>query len=79
MSSKKAGRGRPPVDSERIDSRFNRDLLNGIDAFARSEPDGPSRPEALRRILRDWLNGHGYLGASDEALRLDQLNAENDG
>jgi len=59
MSTKRTGR--PKVDSERIDARFSRDLLDGIDRFASEEPDTPARPEALRRIVRDWLIGHGML------------------
>lgn len=60
MSSKNIRPGRPSVDSERIDARFPRELLTGIDAFA-SESDGIGRPEAVRRIVRDWLIGHGYM------------------
>ena len=53
--------GRPPVDSEQLNLRIQRDALNGIDAFASDEPDKPNRTEAVRRIIRDWLIGHGYL------------------
>jgi metal-responsive CopG/Arc/MetJ family transcriptional regulator len=52
MSTKKEepkGRGRPPVDSERIDVRLPRDLLDKVDAVARAENVG--RPEAVRRII----------------------------
>jgi len=55
------GRGRPPVDSEEVRSRMDRDLLDGIDAFAASETDKPVRSEAIRRIIRDWLVQRGYL------------------
>jgi hypothetical protein len=54
-------------------------LLGPLDHFAREQEGSPSRPEAIRIIVEDWLTGHGYLGASDNALRPDQLNAENDG
>jgi hypothetical protein len=37
--------------------------LSAVDAFSASEPDKPSRPEAIRRIVRDWLIGNGYLKA----------------
>lgn len=53
--------GRPPVDSEQLNLRIQRDALNGIDAFSADQPDKPSRTEAVRRIIRDWLIGHGYL------------------
>ena len=54
-------RGRPEVDSERVCARLPRELLDGIDCFALDEEDKPQRPEALRRIVRDWLIGHRYL------------------
>lgn len=41
--------------------RLQPEPLDALDAFAASEKDAPSRPEAVRRILRDWLIGHGYL------------------
>jgi hypothetical protein len=53
--------GRPPVDSEQLNLRIQRDALNGIDAFAADQDDKPNRTEAVRRIIRDWLIGHGYL------------------
>lgn len=53
--------GRPPVDSEQLNLRVQRDALNGIDAFAAEQEDKPSRTEAVRRILRDWLIGNGYM------------------
>lgn len=60
MSSKTSKGGRPRVDSERIDARMERDLLDGIDACARNEGIS-SRPEAVRFIVRDWLVGHSYI------------------
>ena len=53
--------GRPPVDLEQVNLRIQRTELDGIDAFAQNEPDKPQRTEAVRRIIRDWLLGHGYL------------------
>lgn len=58
----KKSRGRPPVDSEQINLRIQRPDLEAIDAFAADADEGKlGRPEAIRRILRDWLIGHGYL------------------
>lgn len=59
-------RGRPPVDSDQLNFRVARADLNAIDAAAASEADTPSRPEMVRRIIRDWLIGHGYLPAEPE-------------
>lgn len=66
MSSKNIRPGRPKVDSERVDVRLPRDLLDGIDRFASEESDNPGRAEAVRRIIRDWLIGHGYLQHEEE-------------
>lgn len=67
MSSNNArSRGRPKVDSERVDVRIDRSVLEAMDAFAASEKDAPSRPEAVRRILRDWLIGHGYIASPED-------------
>lgn len=64
----KKSRGRPPVDSEQINLRIQRPDLEALDGFAASEPDQPNRTEAIRRILRDWLIGNGYLkGGQDGA------------
>lgn len=57
----KKSRGRPVVDTERVVARLPRDLLDGVDRFASEESDKPGRAEAVRRIMRDWLIGHGYL------------------
>lgn len=61
MSSKNTGRGRPKVDSERVDARFTRDVLDGIDSYAAAQPDQPARPEAIRRLVRDRLTELGYI------------------
>jgi len=56
----KKSRGRPAVESDRIVLRVQQPDLGAIDAFA-AEHDSISRQEAIRRILRDWLIGNGYL------------------
>lgn len=61
VNPRKKRMGRPPVDSEQLNLRIQRDALDGIDAFAAAEHDQPNRTEAVRRIIRDWLIGHGYL------------------
>ena len=57
----KKPRGRPSVDSEQVNFRIQRADLDAIDEFAKSQDDAPNRTEAIRRILKDWLIGHGYL------------------
>jgi len=48
-------RGRPPVDSEAINLRLPRELIEGIDNRRRAESDLPTRPEMIRRALVQWL------------------------
>jgi len=61
---KKARRGRPAVDTEQVCSRFDRRSLDALDAWIAAQPEPrPSRPEAIRLALKDWLTGIGYLKA----------------
>lgn len=53
-------RGRPSVGSTQVQVRVPPDLLEPLDAAAK-ELSEASRPETIRRILRDWLIGHGHL------------------
>lgn len=63
--STKSKMGRPTVDSELLRSRVERPTIEALDAYASdnsANEDGPiGRPEAIRRILRDWLSDKGYL------------------
>ena len=60
----KSRRGRPEVDSEEIRARVARPVLNAMDAWIAAQPEPrPSRPEAIRLALKDWLTGLGYLPA----------------
>jgi hypothetical protein len=61
LNPRKNKRGRPKVDTDQVNFRIDRPSLDGIDAFAADENPPLKRPEAIRRILRDWLIGHGYL------------------
>lgn len=47
--------GRPPVDSEAVTVRLLRADLDAIDAWIATQPDTPTRPEAIRRLLREHL------------------------
>ena len=41
--------------------------VSALDAFIADQPEPkPSRPEAMRLALRDWLTGLGYLPARDD-------------
>jgi len=48
-------RGRPSIDSEAVNLRLPRDLIEAIDERRRDEADLPTRPEMIRRALTEWL------------------------
>lgn len=49
------------------------ELTEAIEAFSTGQSDKPPRSEAIRRILRDWLIGHGYLKTEND---MDELRKE---
>lgn len=62
-SAKKTGR--PPKDTEAVNTRFERDMLNEIDTFIAQQPDPkPSRPEAVRRLTAEGLISWGVRDAA---------------
>ena len=70
-TEKRAGRGRPRTDPVAQHFTMPQDVSKGIDAYIAAQPDPkPSRPDAIRLALREWLTGLGYLptGESAEAL-----------
>jgi hypothetical protein len=44
-----------------IGVRLQPDPLGAIDKWRAQEEGSPSRPEAIRRIITDWLRERGYL------------------
>jgi hypothetical protein len=71
LNASKKSRGRPATGQGlQIVTRVHDDLLAPLDAFAANQaanPDAPiGRPEAVRRIIRDWLIVHRYLLPSSE-------------
>lgn len=51
----KLGRGRPRVDSEPVNLRLPREMIEALDDVRRLEADLPTRPEMIRRALQEWL------------------------
>lgn len=47
--------GRPPVDSEAVNVRMERDLLDRLDKWRDNALGQPSRPEAIRRLVEKGL------------------------
>lgn len=50
-SAKKPQKGRPTVDSEAVNVRLERPVLTILDGWRREQPDLPTRPEAIRRLI----------------------------
>jgi hypothetical protein len=53
-ATKNAGRPATGVGTP-IQVRLQRDQLAALDAFRKAEPDLPSRPEAIRRLVEKAL------------------------
>lgn len=51
MSETKSKGGRPRVDATPITVRMPPDQLARLDAWAAAQPDKPTRPEAVRRLV----------------------------
>lgn len=64
IARKKPG-PKPTGKGKQIVVRMQPDNLTALDKFIADESDSPSRPEAVRRILNDWLVGHGYKALSE--------------
>ena len=63
----KKGRGRPATDATPVLVRVQRPDMNALDQWIDRQPDPkPSRPEAIRIALRDWLTSLGLRKAIDE-------------
>ncbi|MBB3771521.1 hypothetical protein FHS55_002120 [Angulomicrobium tetraedrale] len=41
-------------------------MITQLDDWRREQEDLPTRPEAIRRIVKDWLIGHGLLSPAPE-------------
>ena len=47
--------GRPPSDTEAINLRLPREVIEELDDLRRKEVDVPTRPEMIRRIIQEFL------------------------
>jgi hypothetical protein len=56
--SKKA-RGRPAVDTEAVNLRLARGMIEVIDNQRREQGDLPTRPAMIRRMLKQWCQDRG--------------------
>lgn len=69
--------GRPRVDATPLTVRVPPDMLAALDKFVDLDAI-PSRPEAVRLILKEWLMENQMLPADQEGTRPEDLNASND-
>jgi hypothetical protein len=67
ISAKKPTKGRPSVDSEAVNVRMERPQISQLDDWRRRQPDLPTRPEAIRRLIELGLEAakheHGPHGS----------------
>jgi len=61
LNPRKKQRGRPKVDSEQVNLRLTRELLDALDRYIKEEEPTATRPKALRLAFRDWAIHMGYL------------------
>ncbi len=60
-------RGRPKVGSVHVGVRIPPEQLDPLDAWIAAQPEPrPSRPEAIRLALKDWLTDLGLLKHRDD-------------
>jgi metal-responsive CopG/Arc/MetJ family transcriptional regulator len=73
-------RNPPEPDAEKVSVALEHDLLAGIEAYSSTQKDSPSRPDAVRRILREWLQSNGFIRSltAEEGRRPEDLNSAND-
>ena len=48
----------PKKDTHPITLRLEQQLIDQLDDLRRVEPDLPTRPEMIRRILQQWMAEH---------------------
>lgn len=55
MPEQKKKIGRPKTDTKPVMIRMEPEMISEIDAYRRTLEDVPTRPEAMRRILANFL------------------------
>lgn len=75
------GSNEKTADAEEVCVRLERALIDGIDKYASGERDALARPEAVRRIVQDWLRTNGLLRHPErqQRTRPEDLSSANDG
>ena len=60
-TTKKRGRPKTTGKGLSINVRLHKDLLTALDRWVKAQRDPPSRPEAIRYALKDWLVAQGII------------------
>lgn len=67
---RKGKRGPAPTGKgQQVVTRLHDDLLSPLDSFIAEQPGAPSRPEAIRHIIRAWLREKGYFPSKNAAQK----------
>ena len=56
----------PRKDTEAVNLRLSREIIEAIDDQRRQEKDLPTRPEMIRRALLEWLRTRGVHAGTSE-------------
>lgn len=56
-------RGRPVEYPIKKLVALNQPIIDAVEAFRDDQSEDMNQSEAIRRILKDWLTGKGYLPA----------------
>lgn len=62
----KKSRGRPKVESTAVLVRLPTFVLNGLEAYAEKSGEAIGHPEAIRRILTDFLSRRGFIAKGEQ-------------
>lgn len=75
MTINEPNKSRSKVDSEVVQARLERPLLDALDAWTAAQPEPkPTRDEAIRRLVAEALGKAG----GGETIGGEELNASND-
>lgn len=51
--------GRPKLDTQPITVRLSGEFVQKIDDIRKTQPDLPTRPEMMRRMMEEWVSLKG--------------------
>ena len=69
---------KPTGKGELVGVRLSPAPLLAVDAWALAQPDAPSRPEAIRRLVKMGLAADPATAPQSRGMAVEDLNASND-